>query len=119
MLHLPLFLKLRQYQPRSDDIQIAARSPGRRSPTDCTPARSQPARSVEPALRVLEAVRDERLRDHVARNFESRARVLDDLARFGLQQHGPNWHRAAAPLEAHWPRASAEALERYRARSGR
>jgi len=40
----------------------------------------------------LEMIRDPEVRDHIARNFAARTRYLDDLARFGVENHGEDWH---------------------------
>lgn len=55
-------------------------------------------RVKEAMAKRLEMIKDPHVRDHIARNFATRARYLDDLARFGVENHGEDWHNQEVPV---------------------
>ena len=48
--------------------------------------------------RQLEAIKDPAIRAHIWRNFNARAKVLDQFHQFGLDNHGLDWYNTAAPI---------------------
>lgn len=45
----------------------------------------------------LGAIRNREVRDHIRRNFEARAKQLDDFAHFGIDNHGTDWYNSPVP----------------------
>lgn len=46
----------------------------------------------------LEQIRDPDVRQHIARNFEARAKYLDDFAKWGLANFGTDWYETPVSL---------------------
>lgn len=67
----------------------------------------------------LEQIKDPKVREHIQRNFDARADMLDGMARDNLENHGDDWYKQAAPHYLPGERTDEEIeREKWRAQQG-